>query len=404
MSTGGEDDEGFNLDAVSLLIGAVGASQRRQAESEANEIHSIIQSQHYEQQRRQMLCKCPECLSPLEDHARRCSACKERIHWCELSIGSLPVSSETAHELIVNIVDSIRESLLNVKNERDRQVYILRDRLSRLGATHQAISKFSLFDRFLAEYEPLQTTAVDSENVDVAMLLKVIGIGATVAFAACVIVAVARGNDVGAGMAVGVAVSVAWSPVGAIAYALSGIVLTWFNRLKSGCIRKKFPQSVDLLRISQITDQLNDCILDVHQQCLFYDDAFDAYCRDVLICQGVLSETGNLRSTVTRNAEPQNENFQEMTKVRFAPSNWRDWGQMATFLSGCVPGLRVEQLHDTASDEEDAAFAFDQARECVKDGNKAGAIQILRGIVADFPNTRAAAKARQSLTPKRIAK
>jgi hypothetical protein len=69
-----------------------------------------------------------------------------------------------------------------------------------------------------------------------------------------------------------------------------------------------------------------------------------------------------------------------------------------------VPATRVPKPDPPKvvekTNEEQAASSFSQARECVKNGQKQMAIDILRDIIQRFPNTKAAAQARKSLAPK----
>jgi len=53
-----------------------------------------------------------------------------------------------------------------------------------------------------------------------------------------------------------------------------------------------------------------------------------------------------------------------------------------------------------SADEQQAANAFSQARDCVNNGQKQMAIDILRDIIRRFPDTKAASQARKSLAPK----
>ena len=54
----------------------------------------------------------------------------------------------------------------------------------------------------------------------------------------------------------------------------------------------------------------------------------------------------------------------------------------------------------SAADEAQAAKAFEEARECIKNGQKELAIDILKDIIRRFPDSKAATQARKSLAPK----
>jgi len=55
---------------------------------------------------------------------------------------------------------------------------------------------------------------------------------------------------------------------------------------------------------------------------------------------------------------------------------------------------------DIDEHETQAANAFAQARDCVENGQKGMAIDILKDIIKRFPNTKAAVQARKSLAPR----
>jgi hypothetical protein len=65
-----------------------------------------------------------------------------------------------------------------------------------------------------------------------------------------------------------------------------------------------------------------------------------------------------------------------------------------------LPPQAIVPNSTETTDETIATNAFEEARECIKNGQKDLAIDILKDIIRRFPNTRAAAQAKRSLAPK----
>jgi hypothetical protein len=65
-----------------------------------------------------------------------------------------------------------------------------------------------------------------------------------------------------------------------------------------------------------------------------------------------------------------------------------------------LPAQDIVPNHATATDEAQPNRAFEEARECIKNGQREMAIDILKDIIRRFPDSKAAAQARRSLAPK----
>jgi hypothetical protein len=65
-----------------------------------------------------------------------------------------------------------------------------------------------------------------------------------------------------------------------------------------------------------------------------------------------------------------------------------------------LPPKSIAPKTEETTDETLASKSFEQARECLMNGQKDMAIDILRDIVRRFPKTKAAAQAKRSLAPK----